>query len=284
MNVFVLLNGVYKPTITPIGLNSGGQMNYSTNVDLYTPVYQFYFKNCSDFKNSKAIIPDTNANGYNTFTFPTSGSTKFIRVKIDDLVRNSTCGFEILKPRNTGLGLIPNVSVEVKGTCNYTEGNFYFATFLPDANRAIFVDYEKKYIYLNTTKAVFNSTNCYKSFKLFVNIENSNGCNACLIDNLPVYEPFEECCTEYEKNANQKTDLEYSLFPNPSNEFINVTNKEKISTIEIYDLTGKQIKVVPIEELNNNKGINIKEFKSGIYLMKIIDLNNQVTNQKFQKI
>ncbi|NPA44996.1 MAG: S8 family serine peptidase [Chlorobi bacterium] len=61
------------------------------------------------------------------------------------------------------------------------------------------------------------------------------------------------------------------IFPNPANDFIYI-NADKNSRIEIYNNNGKLVKL--IKSYQENENINISDFKSGIYICKIITDNN----------
>ena len=60
----------------------------------------------------------------------------------------------------------------------------------------------------------------------------------------------------------------FTAFPNPSKSSITVNAlKDHITWIEIYDITGKQIRKIKGESVS--KTIDISQFQSGIYLLKI---------------
>ena len=56
------------------------------------------------------------------------------------------------------------------------------------------------------------------------------------------------------------------LYPNPANNFVYIKSKSDINTINIYDVTGKLVKIF---KQNENK-YDISNFTSGIYLIKMI--------------
>lgn len=58
--------------------------------------------------------------------------------------------------------------------------------------------------------------------------------------------------------------VELSIYPNPASDMVSITSKNPIDSIEIYDISGKQVK-----KLKNTKEINVSNFNSGIYLFKI---------------
>jgi hypothetical protein len=61
-----------------------------------------------------------------------------------------------------------------------------------------------------------------------------------------------------------------SVFPNPSFDFITVTNLSKSSKFELYDILGK---LVLIGNTSTNKKIDIRALNKGIYFLKIEELS-----------
>ncbi|MGG5210167.1 T9SS type A sorting domain-containing protein [Chryseobacterium sp. MIQD13] len=71
--------------------------------------------------------------------------------------------------------------------------------------------------------------------------------------------------------ANKQVDI----YPNPSSDYININNGEKIVKIEMNDAEGRKI-----TELKKADKIDISEFPSGIYLMKIIFKDGKIQTRK----
>ncbi|RZP15580.1 MAG: T9SS type A sorting domain-containing protein [Flavobacteriales bacterium] len=73
-----------------------------------------------------------------------------------------------------------------------------------------------------------------------------------------------------------------SLHPNPSNELINISFREdQLSKLELYDITGK---LLFKKELNTNTyELNIANYPSGTYLVKVYNQNNALLNKKIIK-
>ena len=73
-----------------------------------------------------------------------------------------------------------------------------------------------------------------------------------------------------------------SLYPNPSNELINISfGEDRLSNIELYDITGK---LLFKKELNaNTYALNIANYPSGTYLVKVYNQNNTFLNKKIIK-
>jgi len=72
------------------------------------------------------------------------------------------------------------------------------------------------------------------------------------------------------------------LYPNPSSDIIYLVNPtdNDLSHVEIYDITGKYIGQKVIE---NNK-IDILSLQSGMYMVKIYEGKNLISNQKIIKL
>ncbi|MFH4967718.1 T9SS type A sorting domain-containing protein [Gaetbulibacter sp. M240] len=67
----------------------------------------------------------------------------------------------------------------------------------------------------------------------------------------------------------------FSMYPNPANSYLNFQTTDEISSIKIYDITGK---VVMTSYDLNNKRIDVSQLTSGIYLLHLqtTDNNNGV--------
>ncbi|MBU2062700.1 MAG: T9SS type A sorting domain-containing protein [Bacteroidetes bacterium] len=80
-------------------------------------------------------------------------------------------------------------------------------------------------------------------------------------------------------------DLEFSLYPNPSSDFVNFYyDKENIDvqTVEIYNLQGQ---LVAQHDLKYSTSINVSNLKSGTYIFKVFNLpNNKSIIKHFSKI
>mgnify|MGYP002523822420 CR=1 FL=1 len=76
---------------------------------------------------------------------------------------------------------------------------------------------------------------------------------------------------EVEENA-------VAVYPNPSNNVINVNATSNISNVEVYTITGQ--KVGDFTANNTNTTISTANLTPGMYLMKI-HTDNGVINKKF---
>ena len=82
--------------------------------------------------------------------------------------------------------------------------------------------------------------------------------------------------------ANDFIETTVSLYPNPSNELINISfDEDQLSKLELYDVTGK---LLFKKDLNTNTyALNIANYPSGTYIVKVFNQNNVSVNKKIIK-
>ena len=92
----------------------------------------------------------------------------------------------------------------------------------------------------------------------------STGTHALIIDNFNVTQIILG-------TTNFALDSQFSVFPNPTKNILNVTNSinASIQNIELSDLNGRVVKNVNFTNGNETQ-INISDISQGVYLMKII--------------
>ncbi|MCZ8197449.1 MAG: T9SS type A sorting domain-containing protein [Flavobacterium sp.] len=81
-------------------------------------------------------------------------------------------------------------------------------------------------------------------------------------------------------NDNTKNN-EFEIYPNPTNGdlFIRIGNDLQANYFSIYDITGKElIQKEKIDDISNK--INLTDFSSGIYFIKIYDKKGQIVGHK----
>jgi len=71
-----------------------------------------------------------------------------------------------------------------------------------------------------------------------------------------------------------------SIYPNPTKGFINIKTQNNISKVLIFDVTGK---IVLKRNSIENNSLNISNLNTGIYLLKIFDINNNNITRKLIK-
>ena len=74
-------------------------------------------------------------------------------------------------------------------------------------------------------------------------------------------------------NFNQNN-LEVALYPNPVRDILNVEIENEIKSVEIYNIHGQ--KVIS----SNQKQINVSDLASGMYLVRIQDVDNNIATEK----
>jgi hypothetical protein len=73
--------------------------------------------------------------------------------------------------------------------------------------------------------------------------------------------------------------LDYNIYPNPvANHFI-IENADNITSVEIFQMDGKRVKNL----LVNGSSIDITDLHTGIYIVKLTDLNHQTVVKKIVK-
>ncbi|MCZ8197823.1 MAG: T9SS type A sorting domain-containing protein [Flavobacterium sp.] len=77
--------------------------------------------------------------------------------------------------------------------------------------------------------------------------------------------------SDYENN------LKFNLYPNPATDIVAIDFENKLKTVEIYSLQGQKVLTT------TEKEFNISQLNSGIYLVKIEDINGNVSSQKLNK-
>lgn len=71
-------------------------------------------------------------------------------------------------------------------------------------------------------------------------------------------------------------DAQINIFPNPASDFIQIQNELNIQ-IELYNLSGTQLLNI---QTKNNETIDVSNLASGIYFLKIKDMETQLINTK----
>ena len=69
-----------------------------------------------------------------------------------------------------------------------------------------------------------------------------------------------------------------TIYPNPTSEILNIKSEQKISRIEVYDISGKLLKSVD----GKAKNVSVSSLNKGMYLIKLYT-ENGVVNSKFIK-
>jgi hypothetical protein len=81
------------------------------------------------------------------------------------------------------------------------------------------------------------------------------------------------------KNENFNFDTSFILYPNPVNESFALSIDTK--RIEIYNVTGQLVK--SFTNKFSDESVSVSDLQKGIYLVKVIDINNNQATKKFIK-
>jgi hypothetical protein len=71
-----------------------------------------------------------------------------------------------------------------------------------------------------------------------------------------------------------QSNLEVSLYPNPVRDILNIEIENDIQSIEIYNIQGQKVLS------SNQKQINVSDLASGMYLVRIQDIDNNIATKK----
>lgn len=72
---------------------------------------------------------------------------------------------------------------------------------------------------------------------------------------------------------------EIKIYPNPTSDFVQISSKEKVKSVALYDFSGKLM----MTENNSKDKISLLPYPKGIYLMKIVFENGKTETQKVIK-
>lgn len=140
-----------------------------------------------------------------------------------------------------------------------TTGDYLDATTTLGANYEWFLDGVS---IANNTSGDFE---CSQSGVYRVVVTDANGCIASSAD-------FECWKTGIADNLGL-TDI--SVYPNPSNGFINIQSSIQITSIQLIDFSGKLV----YENQSNLKGIDLSNVENGMYLLQIHTDNGMVSKK-----
>ncbi|WP_400077499.1 LamG-like jellyroll fold domain-containing protein [Winogradskyella sp. R77965] len=77
---------------------------------------------------------------------------------------------------------------------------------------------------------------------------------------------------------NEPNDDKITLFPNPANQTLNIVGADMMNA-KVYDLSGRLIKSVTV----NDNQLNVSSFQSGVYFIKMIDIQGNAYTSRFVK-
>ena len=72
------------------------------------------------------------------------------------------------------------------------------------------------------------------------------------------------------KNFKSKSDI--SVYPNPTTDYFQLTEKQNVRKIEVFNMIGKKVKIFD----KNQISYSVRDIRNGIYLLRVYDLKGQV--------
>lgn len=86
-------------------------------------------------------------------------------------------------------------------------------------------------------------------------------------------------------STSSQDEYAFSIYPNPANDFISITNRDtslEINSIGIVDVNGRAIRTIVLGNASNNSLINVSDLSTGIYMF-VISSNKGTSVKKFVK-
>lgn len=135
---------------------------------------------------------------------------------------------------------------------------------------------------LSSAPLTFNTANNTNIFKLGLSEDGFTGYFNGAIDDLKIYNyalSQADITSLYNNNSLSfenfdSNNFEVSLYPNPVNDILNIETTLELKSIEIFNIQGQKV----IE--SNQKQINVSNLSSGMYMVKIQDLENNLITKK----
>lgn len=83
-------------------------------------------------------------------------------------------------------------------------------------------------------------------------------------------------------SINEIANLNYKLYPNPAVDMVNIDlpYNHNVETVKVYNVLGKEVYQTLVNN-NTNVKIETKNYKSGVYIIKLIDNNNNINTSTF---
>lgn len=76
-----------------------------------------------------------------------------------------------------------------------------------------------------------------------------------------------------------EVDRTFTISPNPTSDFLNIKIKDKINSVEIFDMSGK----LALKDNSGKEQINVKMLETGNYILKINTTKGVVTKRIMKK-
>ena len=88
-----------------------------------------------------------------------------------------------------------------------------------------------------------------------------------------------ECTACTTASISDQKAFEFSVYPNPSTNFLNVKTQENLSSLQVLDILGKSI----ITKKDVKETLDISTLNKGVYFLKLISDNGLISTKRFIK-
>lgn len=78
--------------------------------------------------------------------------------------------------------------------------------------------------------------------------------------------------------SNEKLLSNFEVYPNPSKGLFTISSNFKIKQVKLFDICGREVEVNPV--LTNDEKLNLMIAQKGIYLLQIVDDENNLSSKK----
>lgn len=86
-------------------------------------------------------------------------------------------------------------------------------------------------------------------------------------------------CENNLSNTDFENNFSLSIFPNPTQNILNIQTQETIKVVSIYDMIGKNVSTIQI----TSNSLDVSNLAKGVYMMKVINENDKIFFTKFIK-
>ena len=77
-------------------------------------------------------------------------------------------------------------------------------------------------------------------------------------------------------NVTRKAAPELSIFPNPAQDFIGITQEDLVGRILVFNMVGRKMKIFEVEKGEKGEKYDIADLPHGMYLIQLVGKNNKV--------
>ena len=88
------------------------------------------------------------------------------------------------------------------------------------------------------------------------------------------YEVFIDDCTDIGEN---QLDRQFSMYPNPATDNVNIRSESKLQTVSVYNLSGEMVMEIVVEDFGYK--LKTSALKPGIYLLRLKAENGTVSKR-----